>query len=96
MLARKHGSMLRNTSACQQMGSGLKFFVNSELKWFKQREKKRKKISGYIFLCMKATIPAHMVVKKTNSEGTLSDKDPFRNQGLTSNLSINLTRMPLT
>jgi hypothetical protein len=39
------------------MRSGLNFFVNSQLKCFKQREQEKKKISGSIFLGMKATIP---------------------------------------
>ncbi len=31
--------------------------INSQLKWFEQREKEKKKNSGSICFCMKATIP---------------------------------------
>ncbi len=38
----KHDGKVKN--ACRQMGSGPKFLINSQLKWFKQREKEEKKI----------------------------------------------------
>jgi hypothetical protein len=57
------------------MGSGLNFFVNSKLKWFEQREKEEKKISGSIFLCMKATIPG------THSNTFIVSQSVFQNSG---------------
>jgi hypothetical protein len=49
--------MPENTNARWQMILSLKFLINSQLKWFKQREKEEKKISVSLFLCIKATIP---------------------------------------
>jgi hypothetical protein len=62
--AGKHEHGPGNTNASRQMGSGLKFLVDYQLKWIRHRTGNTKN-SGSIFLYMRVKIPGALGINHT-------------------------------